>query len=157
MTSHNGIIRIYCTRRSYYPAKTLWDFFDLIVIPAVLAIGAILFNKSQKDNEQKISDDRQKEQALQNYLDKIAELLLEKNRLDKDETLWDPVLEVAQIRTITALRSLDSARKNLVLQFLRDSGMGVFLLQGASLEDIELSNINLYKINLVETKLNLQI
>ncbi len=60
--------------------KTLWDLMELLIIPAVLAIGSILFNQAQKanelkiaeqrnKNEQEIATDRQREAALQSYID----------------------------------------------------------------------------------------
>jgi hypothetical protein len=160
-----GLTEFTSPNGDYIPAKTIWDFLDLIVVPAVLATGAFLFNKSQKDNElriakeqkeseQIISDDRQKEQVLQNYLDKMAELLLEKKLLEKKVTPDDPVVEVAKIRTITALRALDVERKNLLLQFLRDSGLGEYILRGASLADADLSDTRLVTINLVTANLS---
>jgi uncharacterized protein YjbI with pentapeptide repeats len=143
----------------YYPAKTLWDLMDLIIVPIVLAIGAVLFNRSQKyyelriAKEQKeteliIADDRQKEQALQNYLDKMTDLLLKDRLLEKKDAQEDPVVDVAQIRTITTLRTLDLERKNILLQFLRDSGLGEFILCNASLKGADLCNTNLYEFNL---------
>ena len=32
-------------------AKTLWDWMELLIVPAVLALGALWFNKTQKDTE----------------------------------------------------------------------------------------------------------
>src|SRR3990170_688331 len=116
---------------TYYPAKTLWDVLDLLIVPLVLALGVYWFNKSEKANEQKIADDRQKEQALQNYLDKITELMLKESLLEKKDTPDHPVVEAAQIRTITTLRTLDLTRKNILLQFLRDSNLADFVLRGA--------------------------
>jgi uncharacterized protein YjbI with pentapeptide repeats len=146
----------------YYPAKTLWDLLDLIIVPVILAIGAVLFNRSQKyyelriakdqkETELKIADDRQKEQALQNYLDKMTDLLLKDRLLEKKDTQEDPVVDVAQIRTITTLRSLDVERKNILLQFLRDSGLGQFILCNASLKGADLCNTNLFEFNLANT------
>jgi hypothetical protein len=40
--------------------KTLWEWMQLLIIPVVLAIGGLLFNKIQKDREQEAADQRAK-------------------------------------------------------------------------------------------------
>src|SRR5450755_4203797 len=70
-------------------AKSLWDWLQLLIIPAVLAVGGYVFNLTVSRNEQKstqlrdrterqIALDSQQEAALQAYIDKMSELLLEK-------------------------------------------------------------------------------
>jgi len=67
--------------------KTLWDWLQLLILPAVLALGGYLFNYTTSKNEQKstqlrdqterdIALDNQCEAALQTYIDKMSELLL---------------------------------------------------------------------------------
>src|SRR5215472_12647663 len=69
--------------------KTLYDWLQLLIIPAVLAVGGYLFNFTTSRNEQKatqlrdqteldIAIDNQREAALQAYIDSMSELLLEK-------------------------------------------------------------------------------
>jgi uncharacterized protein YjbI with pentapeptide repeats len=139
---------------TYYPSKTLWDVLNLLIVPLVLSAGAILFNRSEKANEERISDDRQKEQVLQNYLDKMAELLLKENLLEKKGS-EDPAINVAQIRTVTALRLLDKGRKRILLDFLQDSGLSGFVLQNATLSGVELNNLKLSTFNLSNCLLSL--
>jgi uncharacterized protein HemX len=84
---------------TYQPGKTLWDWMQLLIIPIVLAIGGFWFNQIQKDREQKateqrakreekaieqrvkteheIARDNQREVALQDYINKMSELLLD--------------------------------------------------------------------------------
>src|SRR5438132_149265 len=50
------------------PAKTLWDWLQLLIIPVVLAVGGLLFSQIQKGNEQRITDDNQQEAGLQAYI-----------------------------------------------------------------------------------------
>jgi hypothetical protein len=45
----------------------------------------------------------------------------------------DPVVDVAQIRTVTTLRIIDKDRKIILLQFLRDANLANFILANASL------------------------
>ena len=59
--------------------KTLWDWMQLILIPAVLTLGAFLFNRAERSSEQAVALDNQRATALQTYLDRMSELLLEKN------------------------------------------------------------------------------
>ena len=72
------------------PGKTLWDWMELLIIPIVLAIGAYYLNRSERAVERRIAEDRaklereiatdrQQEATLQAYIDRISELLLEKN------------------------------------------------------------------------------
>lgn len=61
-----------------FETKTLWDWMELLVIPLVLAIGALILNRSERETEREITKDRQQEAALQFYLDRMSELLLEK-------------------------------------------------------------------------------
>ena len=48
------------------PGKTLWDWMQLLIIPAVLAIGAFLLNQIQKERDKKAEDAQKKrERSLQ--------------------------------------------------------------------------------------------
>jgi len=40
-------------------SKTLWDWLQLLIIPAVLAVVAIWFNRAQHKDEQAIADNNQ--------------------------------------------------------------------------------------------------
>jgi hypothetical protein len=55
--------------------KTLWDWMQLLIIPVVLALSALLFNFAITRNERKIAIDNQQENLLQSYLDRMSELL----------------------------------------------------------------------------------
>lgn len=138
---------------TYYPTKGLWDFLELLIIPVVIGIGAALFNWQQKVREQDMAQDRQQEEALQSYLDKMAELMLKDKLLEKKDSEDDPVVDVAQIRTVTTLRILDKDRRNILTQFLRDANLASFILKGATLNEANLENTMLYNINLTRSDL----
>ena len=106
--------------RQYRPAKTLWDWMQLILIPMVLAAGGIWFNWSQKQREQSIADDRQKETALQTYLDQMANLILHEELRTKEKETSVEVRQVALTQTLTALQRLDGRRRAIVVRFLYD-------------------------------------
>jgi hypothetical protein len=48
----------------YQPGKSLWDWLQLLIIPLVLAAGALLFNRATTRTEQKIALDKQREDLL---------------------------------------------------------------------------------------------
>ena len=161
-----------------FETKTLWDWMELLIIPLVLAIGAFYLNRSERaverqiaENrtkedrqlaekraklERKIAIDRQEENALQTYLDRMTELLL-KNKLRTSRN--KELRNVARIRTLTVLRGLDPKRKGLVLQFLYEAGLiskekSIVDLRYAHLWDADLMRSNLSGANLSFADLN---
>lgn len=138
--------------------KTLWDWLQLLIIPAVLSLGAFLFNRAERSSEQAVALDNQRATALQIYLDRMSELLLEKNLRTSQPD--DEVRTVARSQTLTVVRSLDVNRKRALLQFLHESGLisndegnGIVSLEGAALHGINLLNANLAGTNLNRTSL----
>jgi len=110
--------------------KTLWDWMQLLVIPAVLAFGALWFNRAERTNERKIAEernkneqeiaaDRMREAALQAYIDRMTELLLDKGL--RKSKVGNDVRDVARTRTLTTLRMLDPARKGALIRFLQEA------------------------------------
>jgi len=143
--------------------KTLWDWLQLLIVPAVLALGGFVINLTisrseqeaarQRDKtEREIAKDNQQEEALQTYIDKLSELLLEKNLRTSDTK--DEVRDIARARTLTALHRLDKKRKKSLLQFLRESNLievnnAVVVLVEADLNFADLSSINLASASLI--------
>ena len=144
--------------------RTLYDWLQLLIIPFVLAIAALLFNfattrTEQKiaaqryDQDQKLALDKQREDLLQIYLDRISELLLNKQlRISEPDS---EVRNVARVRTITILYQLDARRIGLVFAFLRESGLmstnnneNIISMVEANLEHINFSQAWLQKTNL---------
>lgn len=155
----------------FIPAKTLWDWLQLLIVPAALAFVAVAFNVSNTRAEREAAAKREKtdrdiavdnaqEALLQSYLDRMTDLLL-KNEL-RAASMNSEVRAVAAARTTTVLRRLDQKRRASLLTFLRGSNLldkaSVGLLRGADLSgadlygarlrDVDLSHANLDDANL---------
>src|SRR6266702_3330642 len=119
--------------------------------------------RQHAQTERDIAEDNQREAVLQEYINKISELLLHEN-LRKSEP-EDEVRKIARVKTLTVLRRLDAERKGSVLQFLYEAGLisgdkdqVVIHLQeadlnGANLTRIFLNGVNLSRVNLNEAML----
>lgn len=149
------------------PGKTLWDLLQLLIIPVVLAVGGFAINFTVSRSEQRavsqrdktdraITEDNQREAALQGYIDKMSELLLEKNLRESNSE--DEVRTIARVRTLTALYRFGGKRKGSVLQFLHESKLidqdkSIVSLEGANLRRVDLlyfdlTGASLYKADL---------
>ena len=127
--------------------KPLYDWMQLLIIPIALALIAIYFNRIDKMNEQSIARDNQQEIALQGYLDRISELLLEKDlRISQPDA---EVRTVARARTLTVLPLLNARRKESIIVFLYES----HLINIVDLSDADLNEVDLRFTNLNNTKL----
>jgi len=157
----------------YYPSKTLWDWAQLLVVPAVLVVAGFLLNRAQQSREreiaeknraqdqeiaeknraqdQEIADDRQQDAALDTYLATMTTLLLDKEL--KKSAPRDEVRAVARSQTLTVLRRLNGVRKGAVVRFMYESelifkGTPVVDLDGADLSGADLSHAILRDVNL---------
>src|SRR5215467_10889689 len=138
------------------PSKTLWDWLQLLgvlAVPVVVGFGAIWFTTRQGKIADAENKDNQREAALQDYINKMSELLLEKNLRTSAEE--DEVRKIAQLRTITILFQLDARRITYVFAFLRESGLmsnksnsSIVSLSEAELNDVDFSQTVLYQANL---------
>ncbi len=143
--------------------KTLWDWMQLLIIPAILAGGAYWLNESARHREQAVTEqraeterniaaDNRQEAALQTYLDRMAELFLDKKLRKSEEN--SEVRAVARARTLTVLQRLDKDRKGALLRFLHETDLinkdkTVINLSGADLTEANLTETNLSGANLI--------
>jgi hypothetical protein len=149
------------------PTKSLWDWMQLLIIPLVLAIIAIWFNRTERRNELRITSDNQQEAALQEYIKEISELLLKNNLRGSDKD--NEVRTIARVRTLTLFSRLEATRKRIVIRFLNEAdlisaGRCIIQLKGAdlretnmrwlNLKNVDLSSVNLSNADLSEAHLN---
>jgi uncharacterized protein YjbI with pentapeptide repeats len=121
-----------------------------LIVPATLAAGAFFLGKWQADNEKNKTLDNQRQALLDSFVDKMAELLLDKNLRNVDS---DEAQSIARTRTLTLFRQLDGDRKGNALQFLFESGLisdshPVIELLGLDLDDASLVGASLIRGNL---------
>jgi uncharacterized protein YjbI with pentapeptide repeats len=151
------------------PAKTLWDWLQLLIVPAILIGVTVVWSAAQtrgdnkredrriaadnKREDRRIAADRaaakeaRRDRTLQAYLNQMSGLMLDKKLLTSDQN--DAVRAVARTATLTTLRRLDSSRKSEVVLFLNearllDGRIGVPVsLAGAHLDDVNLESVDL--------------
>jgi uncharacterized protein YjbI with pentapeptide repeats len=140
------------------PAKTLWDWLQLLIVPAILigvtfAWSATQTRSDNKREDRRIAADRaaaeqaRQDSTLQTYLDQMSGLMLHEKLLSSER--GDVVRAVARTITLTALRRLDGERKREVVRFLgeaklidMESGPPVSL-RGTVLTDAHLASTDL--------------
>ena len=146
------------------PAKRLWDWLQLLIVPVILiavtfAWSAMQTRSDNKREDRRLDADRAtakealEDTTLQGYLDEMRTLMLEENLRDSKE--GDPVRVVAVIETLTTLHRLHGARKGRVVRFLHEADLlrpeveylvvGKISLDGADLTGANLKNARLSK------------
>jgi uncharacterized protein YjbI with pentapeptide repeats len=147
-----------------YVGKTVWDWMQLLVIPLVLAIFGFAFTWTQDRRAQAIEDQRTQGAAVQAYLDKMGDLMLQRDLGAKEEST---ARTLARARTLTVLEQLDADHKRTIVRFLWESGLvqavkgrsepnpapiaaSVIDLKGADLNDTNLHAADLYGADLGE-------
>jgi hypothetical protein len=141
------------------PGKTLWDWLQLLIVPAILVGVTFAWSASQtrSDNrreDRRIAADRaaaeeaHQDATLQSYLDQMSGLMLREKLLTSTET--SPVRAVAHTVTLTARRRLDGDRKGEVVQFLYEAN----LLQRRGSRPGILFDADLDRVNLENTGLS---
>jgi len=97
---------------------TLWEWVKLLMVPAVIAAGGIWFNRQQRQRESEIAEQRAQDEALQEYLEQMSQMLTDKERPLRRAQPGDDLSTVARARTLTVLTRLDDDRKGTVVRFL---------------------------------------
>jgi uncharacterized protein YjbI with pentapeptide repeats len=138
------------------PAKTLWDWLQLLIVPLVIAVGGYLFNLTVNKNERIIAQDAQQEATLQEYINKMSELLLDRKL--RESNPGDEVRKIARVRTLTVLPRLNGSRKSNVIQFLYEAGLihksgRIVDLTHADLTNVTLDGLTLLEADLSQTNL----
>jgi hypothetical protein len=129
--------------------KGLWDWLDLLVVPAVLAIGGYLFSSAQNRAAQVAAERRAQDEALQAYLDRMGQLLIDRDLLGARGPEAGNLGSLARSYTLTALGRLDGRRKRDVLRFLYSARLisadvpRVIALDEADLTGADLEGISL--------------
>ena len=139
------------------PAKTLWDWLDLLIVPLAIALIAYLFRRSESASSRAHAKEASREEALTGYLDRLQDILLNAE-LSNEDTLEDSS-RVATARTVALLRQLDAHRKAIVLRFLYDAGLisgkpPFVNLQRSDLSGIQFDGSSLSGCNLGGAKLD---
>jgi hypothetical protein len=101
------------------PPKQLWDWLQLIsalLVPVVVAGVGLWFTHRLRQTETEIAKDREQEDDLLAYVDRMSQLLIEKHLATRESSR--EVRLVARVLTTTAFRQLDKSRRNTVLRFL---------------------------------------
>lgn len=129
-----------------FSAKTEWDWLGVLAIPVVVGWGAVWYTTQQGKVSDRENTDNQRETALQTYIDKISELLLEKDLRESAE--GDEVRNIARVRTLTVLPRLNPQRKGMVLQFLYEASLIGKNKHIVDLEQANLLEAELYSVNL---------
>ena len=124
-------------KNSDYRKRSLWDWLNLLIVPAVLALGGYFFTRSenrrtrdaadeqravdrqiadeQRSLDRKIADERRQDDTLQAYLDGMSQLLTDKERPLHRAQPGDSLSTLARARTLTVLPRLDGERKGRVV------------------------------------------
>ncbi len=158
--------------------KTSWEWLELFIVPLFLAIGAFYLDNGVEQRQERIAaeryeqeasiaDDRARQEILDSYLEKMQELLLDRDLRESSENIESFV--IARAITATAIKGLDSERNHLLVVFLREAdllgvsgsassteerGGGIALFEGLDLSDAELSWTYLVATNLNYTDLS---
>ena len=154
--------------------KTVWDWFGLIGVPMTLAVLGIWFQSQEQtrasrdaQQQRRLAAEENKEETLQRYLDRVSQLLIEKDLIRQSNVQINPIVDsasgVIRARTLSVLRSFtkDGERKGSVVLFLIETevlhklkvSLADSQLAGAKLAAADLSEADLAGADLTEAYL----
>lgn len=141
--------------------KSLLDYIQIIVLPFVLIAGGQLVSQAVNASSRAQALEDAQEQRLQEYLNQLASLALDRQLLDSGHADAQRVVmrEVARAQTLTALAGMDGARKRFVVTFLYELGLinghdPLIMINTGDLTEADLVGAELFAANLSGARLS---
>jgi uncharacterized protein YjbI with pentapeptide repeats len=131
------------------PSKTVWDWLQLLIVPAILAVIAVGYNAAQASREHQREDRRIREDraiaraaaqdaAVLAYFAQGRDLILRENLVASS-----PAAELARNKTLAIVHRLDGTRKAEIVRFLFEANLLARKLQILNLAEADLRHLNL--------------
>jgi uncharacterized protein YjbI with pentapeptide repeats len=155
--------------------KKGWDIVTGLSLPLIVFGGGILFNYLNGQQQQKIAEEKQKDELLKTYINDMKASLLDREHPLKDLKKNGESRSIARTITLTTLTQLNSEqdqqkakegkynqRKGLIMQFLYESGLikfapkvdSIISLKTADFTFADFYNAYLESANLIFANLN---
>jgi|SRR5215208_1423757 len=155
------IIGARSARWTGFTGRTPWEYLDVFLVPVAVGAATLWFTGTQDKIARKSEQQRAQDEALQAYLHKMSELLIDKE-LHKRADRYHPMRVTARARTLALLGQLNGRRKRTVLLFLREArlinskplcreGRLAAYPRLVGLEDADLKNAHLRGARLIST------
>jgi Pentapeptide repeats (8 copies) len=131
------------------PAKTLWDWLQLLIVPVILVGVSLWWSSSQNSRDKSRAEQVRQDTALSDYIQRMSGLMLHEKLLTAkppNPLSGQPALAViARTVTLTTLRLLDGERRGKVVLFLREASLIINQDSGPRvwLKDADLSGADL--------------
>jgi uncharacterized protein YjbI with pentapeptide repeats len=149
-------------KRSQVPQKDIWTTVkdNAALVAAVIALIGVLITggitlttaKNDAETQRLLEEEQTQDVTLQAYLDAMRQLLLDGGLATSEPDSGVPALAYAQ--TLATMKRLDGGRNDIVMGFLRGSGLlsegedSVLTFEHADLNSVDLANNNFANINL---------
>lgn len=125
LEDRSGVITKLTVTERHEEAKTLWDWMNLLIAPASLAVFAAYLQSrqenakvEQEEQDKRQVEDNQREEALRLYIDSISAILLDQhlrlldgNTEDGNNKIRAAALDIIRAKTLSILRRLDGDLK----------------------------------------------
>jgi uncharacterized protein YjbI with pentapeptide repeats len=157
------------------PAKTLWDWLGLLIIPLILGAGATWIGHAQQNREMRahafeqkqaeenrkndwaIEMDRQEQALVDQYFERMTQYLLHYEL--RSSSADDEIRTIARASTLGVLRNINALRKGQIIQFLYETRLittpdPIIDLEGANLQEMALDSADLRKAHLAGTDMH---
>jgi uncharacterized protein YjbI with pentapeptide repeats len=136
-----------------------WEWVGVLIIPVVLSAGAALLTNAQTQREVTATHLQAQDEALQQYLDQVSNLLVAPEKGEKP-TGSHLVSKLMQARTLALLLKLDRDRKRQPLKLIAQLDLinrasPLLSLKNAGLDDADLHEVTLLNVSLREADLRL--
>jgi uncharacterized protein YjbI with pentapeptide repeats len=148
--------------QNFAQGKTAWDWMSLLLAPLLITFCGALFSYqfsqgqldvqyAQATSNAEVARDNAQETALQDYFDRIEELLL-KDGLKEAKSTDEPAV-IAKTLTLTVFRRLDGKRNSSVLRLLSNAGLiqgdpPIIRFSGDELSKVDLTGADLFGADL---------
>lgn len=140
-----------------YHQKVAWGWLELLVVPLALAGGAFYLEQQAAERDLQLEESREHQAILNNYFSKMQSLIIS----NTGENIEEGSSEESVARAITAatIKSLDSRRNSLLINFLqeanlasrrrgeRDGAKASSILRRLDIADAELEEVHLGGFN----------
>lgn len=126
--------------------KNFWDVLELLGVPIILALIAVLFNYLRSKSENELSQKQIQDSALSSFIDDLSYYLLNNDLLNSTED--SSIRQLVRIKTFSTLQILDGKSKGILIRFLFhlkliNKAAPIIDLSGADLSNLDLKGNDL--------------